>query len=288
MIKKNSLYDVKFLNKFHYNSGKKLNIRLNTWKKYGSNKVDLPNWITNEIFKDGFYQKFLDVGCGNCNFVCEFIKKKLSEDITCVDISKKMLNSCRIKLKETKNKINYVLADVQALPFEDDLFDLVVAMHMLYHVKDIKKALNEIKRVTKNNGLIIITTSNYYFDKGLNKIHYDGLRKFGFPKFTLDKKIYCRFTEKKAMHLMSIFKGHIKIFRYHNDLIFTNLKDALAYYTSSMMYRNTYGPYDERIKIDLWKELLKFINYKINKEIIEKGSFVSPGEVIIFKILNKK
>ena len=41
------------------------------------------------------------------------------------------------------------IADVQALPFPDNRFDVVAALWMLYHVPDLDRGLAEIRRVLR-------------------------------------------------------------------------------------------------------------------------------------------
>lgn len=50
-------------------------------------------------------------------------------------------------------------ADVTALPFADASFDVVVAMHMLYHVTDQARAVAEMHRVLKPGGTLAVTTN---------------------------------------------------------------------------------------------------------------------------------
>jgi SAM-dependent methyltransferase len=50
-------------------------------------------------------------------------------------------------------------ADAAALPFADGSFDVVVAMHMLYHVADQAKAVAEMHRVLKPGGTLAVTNN---------------------------------------------------------------------------------------------------------------------------------
>lgn len=46
--------------------------------------------------------------------------------------------------------------DLQMMPFEDEFFDLVLCSHVLEHVEDDEKALNEIFRILKSGGHAIL------------------------------------------------------------------------------------------------------------------------------------
>jgi SAM-dependent methyltransferase len=50
-------------------------------------------------------------------------------------------------------------ADVCALPLETASFDIVTAMHMLYHAPDKDRAVAEIARVLRPGGTLIATTN---------------------------------------------------------------------------------------------------------------------------------
>lgn len=50
-------------------------------------------------------------------------------------------------------------ADAVALPFDDASFDLVIAMHMLYHIADQPTAIAEMSRVLQPGGTLAVTTN---------------------------------------------------------------------------------------------------------------------------------
>src|SRR5205823_13608729 len=52
------------------------------------------------------------------------------------------------------------VGDVQALPFADGEFDLVVAAWMLYHVPDLDRGLAEIARVLRPGGVLVAATNS--------------------------------------------------------------------------------------------------------------------------------
>jgi SAM-dependent methyltransferase len=56
-------------------------------------------------------------------------------------------------LKEPHVSLN---ADIQKLPFNDNLFDIVICSHVLEHIPDDKKGMKEILRVLKKNGWAVL------------------------------------------------------------------------------------------------------------------------------------
>lgn len=50
-------------------------------------------------------------------------------------------------------------ADASNLPFADGTFDVVIAMHMLYHLSDQARAIAEMNRVLKPGGTLAVTTN---------------------------------------------------------------------------------------------------------------------------------
>ncbi|MCX7880079.1 MAG: class I SAM-dependent methyltransferase [Ignavibacteria bacterium] len=95
-----------------------------------------------------------DIGCGN-----GWLARRLllaNRVVVSVDVSlenvKKVLN-----LYNDENHFG-VVADGYFLPFKDNSFDCVVCSEVLEHLHKPLEFLNEILRVTKNNGKIILTT----------------------------------------------------------------------------------------------------------------------------------
>lgn len=78
-------------------------------------------------------------------------------DVTGIDISSDMLNQARKKV-EKQALANVTLFEMDAcdLKFEDDTFDFVVATHILSVVPEPVKVVNEMRRVTKADGKLVI------------------------------------------------------------------------------------------------------------------------------------
>ena len=56
---------------------------------------------------------------------------------------------------DLKSPLADIKANVYNLPFKENYFDLILCNHVLEHIEDDYKALNELYRVIKNNGTLI-------------------------------------------------------------------------------------------------------------------------------------
>jgi 2-polyprenyl-3-methyl-5-hydroxy-6-metoxy-1,4-benzoquinol methylase len=66
-------------------------------------------------------------------------------------------------VKESKSVVNKSVlqtASAQELPFEDGVFNVVIIKHIVEHLPNPEKAINEIGRVTAKGGYLILATPN--------------------------------------------------------------------------------------------------------------------------------
>lgn len=107
-------------------------------------REQLTKWALIKDFMH-FGERVLDLGCGT-----GFVTKLLPGIVVGCDSSRKMLEQC-------PSSVRTVYCKAESLPFKDDSFDTVFSLTVLQDVKDISKAVNEIRRVLKTSGNIIIS-----------------------------------------------------------------------------------------------------------------------------------
>ncbi len=92
---------------------------------------------------------FLEVGCAQGYYLSKALKK--TKKVFGFDVSADFIS----KAKETRAEC--FVATAEKIPFKSNSFDFVLCTEVLEHIKNWKKAISEIKRVTKKNGKVIVT-----------------------------------------------------------------------------------------------------------------------------------
>lgn len=98
-------------------------------------------------------QKVLDVGCGMAHLLYELTRVVPGVDVYGIDISQYALEHAK---EEVRDRLQY--GQAQKIPFSDNEFDLVISLTTLHNLKvyDLKKAVKEIQRVSKENSYITV------------------------------------------------------------------------------------------------------------------------------------
>jgi len=116
--------------------------------------------ISRSGIKEGM--KVLEVGCGSGAFTT-FVARAVGDkgEVFALDIQPEMLKQIENKLKQPENKdiknIHLINGDALNMPLEDNTFDLVYSITVFQELPDKNKALKEMKRVLKPDGILSIS-----------------------------------------------------------------------------------------------------------------------------------
>jgi len=97
--------------------------------------------------------RILDAGCGSGEIVIELALAFSKAEVYGLDLSEPLLQLARKAADDICNVV-FQKGDVQAMPFEDNFFDVVISMNTLHVVDDPVAMINEIERVLKPEGVL--------------------------------------------------------------------------------------------------------------------------------------
>ncbi|MDF1646276.1 MAG: malonyl-ACP O-methyltransferase BioC [Legionellaceae bacterium] len=100
----------------------------------------------------------LDLGCGTGLFTALLKKRYPKAVIVGVDIAQGMLVEAQSKYRWPQKKATFVRADMHALPFESNLFDLVFSNQVLHWSGQWPALMRELNRVMHKNGCLMFST----------------------------------------------------------------------------------------------------------------------------------
>ena len=125
---------------------------------YGGFSYDPKYW--SEVIKDfsdyynlGDGSKILDIGCGKGFMIYDFLQHNNKYIVKGIDISNYAIEN---SMPEVKGKLE--VGDAKKLNFEDNSFDLVIAINTIHNLEkeECGKSLREIERVSKKNKFIVV------------------------------------------------------------------------------------------------------------------------------------
>ena len=130
-----------------YASDRNLRARLRLWEAQEP-RFDLYGWVLG-LADIGAGDAVIDVGCGNGAYLPQVTA--LGGLPVGVDLSAGMLRAV------THRPV--VAASAEHLPFRGATFDIALAPHMLYHVDDRPRAIDELRRVLRPDGVLVAVTN---------------------------------------------------------------------------------------------------------------------------------
>lgn len=247
--------------KEQYKTSDNLVTRISIHEKYSANKQGFGNWIFTH-YDIPANAEILELGCGTGSIW----KGKLDllssgARLLLTDISEGMISAAKQTLGAHKN-ISYGIADIEALPYDNGCFDIVIANMMLYHVPDLDKGLSEVRRVLSEGGYFYCAT---FGENGIAPYISGLLKDYGVTDATNKN-----FTLQNGQTVLTKYFSDVKRFDYEDHLEVTDIEDILDYIYSLSGILSTAGLERAEIKRVLEKNAVNGVLY-IPKE---NGMFV--------------
>ena len=152
-----------------------------------------------KLLKKEKYNSLLDIATGTGDLVIELAKLDIDKIIG-LDISPGMLEIGRRKVekKQLDDRINMILGDSEALNFDNQTFDAVTIAFGVRNFENLDLGLQEIYRVLKTNGTIVILET-------------------AVPKNRFLRRLYSFYTQTIMPSIGKIFSKDRSAYQYLSD-----------------------------------------------------------------------
>ena len=114
-------------------------------KRFEANRFPV-KWFKNKICLDG--------GCGGGRY-CLALSALGTKRVYGIDISESAIKDARKRARKLNiANVDFRVASVENIPFDDKSFDSAIVSGVLHHVVNPEKAMSEISRVIKSHGML--------------------------------------------------------------------------------------------------------------------------------------
>lgn len=232
-------FPILFIDELHltshsYKIQSKLNVRILTHQLYTQPKIDFTSWVLDKIEWYG-NETAVDLGAGSG----AYIKAGQSRCQTYIagDLSFGMVQA----LPADVPRLNL---DAQHIPLADNVADVVLANHMLYHVPDKDAALAEIRRILRPGGHLIAATNSATNMAELIDLRRQAMERLNVP---LDPSwdrspVADLFSLENGRSLLQPHFPHVQRHDLSSALIFPEPQPLLDYVASSRDWYEAFLP----------------------------------------------
>ncbi|OVE79904.1 hypothetical protein BVY01_01290 [bacterium I07] len=273
------------------NYGSPGNVKIRWWNyiEYVQPHFDMQTEIINNLRFMGKLtgnEDLLDVGCSDGSFLVDLRYLYQHHDgLTGLEPHLEQLEGdldTDLSFVEELNNmedIDIVKGVVQSMPFADNTFDGVFARRMMYEVPEYeqRQAMLEIKRVSKEKGFFVLTTSGY-FNKPEHRKFEDRIAHF--LGITSPPLMNASYTAQRAAIELPKWFNHIEPIWQDGTMVFKSTEEAEDYYLSIVTMQDQFNP------IPNIGALRQAIDMVVRKEVEESialtGDFRDPIELAGF------
>ena len=249
-----TIIDQSYLLHDQYKDATNLDARIRLHLLYSTNKYGWQRWCFDHYALPADAH-VLEIGCGPAHlWTTNLDHVPPGWHITLSDFSSGMLEQAQRNLVGA-SQFNFKIIDAQAIPFEADTFDAVIANHMLYHVPDRALALSEMRRVLKPTGKLYLATNGFTHLDELYELQrrFDPAVDFGWSR-----RAHETFSLDTGGVEVAQFFADVHIVRYEDELNVTAAQPLVDYILSMTTAQAVKNRQDE---------LLQFIE----RELLEHG-----------------
>jgi ubiquinone/menaquinone biosynthesis C-methylase UbiE len=253
--------DPHYLKTDQYKDSANLDALVAIHPEFSTNPYGWFNWLLDRFMTLPANARILELGCGN-GILWKSIVNRIPAgwNITVSDLSSGMLDAAWRTLVPTGRAFKFEEMDAQSIPYADGTFDAVIANHMLYHVPDRKKAIQEIVRVLKPSGRLFATTVGENHMREMNEWRRRITQGRSADPFTAS------FNLENGLAQLKPFFRQVQVSHYEDNLHVTRVEPIIVYLRSAVTASDIDEIELEKLHLELEAQLAKDGKIFISKD----------------------
>lgn len=141
-------------------------------------------------------ERIVDLGCGTGYYLFLLSNLGIKFNLTGFDYDKRVIKEAEDLLSD--KEIRFKIGDLHKIPFKNYEFDKAVMSEVLEHVENDKKVLQEIYKILKPNGILVISVPSISYPFLWDPINYILQHFFN--------------THIKSGFLSGLWSGHLRLY----------------------------------------------------------------------------
>ncbi len=211
----------------------------------------------------------VEVGCGNGGYLTTLRERGHRGGVVGLDLSEGMARTAADAAGWPT-----AVADAQALPLRTACADVVLAMHMLYHVPDQATAVAEFRRVCRPGGTVLVVTNGRDHLGGLHERFCESvLRVTGQP--VLWSGLSEKFTTEDAAATLTPEFASVEVHQLPGEVIVPDAAVIAGYFAS-------WSPETVGVDPAAWPAVLVELERVAQETIDRDGAFTVRGSTSVF------
>ena len=240
--------------KSQYQNASNITSRIRLHSLYSQNAKGWFPWVFEQCNLHSGMQ-ILELGCGNGSLWSENAMQIPNADIRIVlsDISRGMIRDARRTILKGKrdSRFTFQLFPADHIPYPDQMFDLVIANHVLFYCPDIPAVCKEVRRVLKPGGTFLCSTYGHRHMKEIT----DLVQEFD-PRIVLSgEKLYEQFGLENGADILREQFSEVETRVYPDALVVDAAEPLIEYILSCHGNQNQY-------LLDRYKDFRNFTEKK--------------------------
>jgi ubiquinone/menaquinone biosynthesis C-methylase UbiE len=225
--------DQRYLVTSQYKNVENLKKRSDLHERFSTSQINWHTWVFNHLDIPP-QAEILEIGCG-AGKLWESNRERIPENWNFVfgDLSHGMLKEAQKNLAFLGSRARFQVLDAQLLYFDSESFDIILANHMLYHVQNVTRAIQEFERILKPDGVFYAATNGTDHMRALKLLvsSMSDINQF-LPNDAIIFNLEYSFNLENGADILSKYFSDVALHTFDDALDITEIEPVVEYVLS--------------------------------------------------------